>query len=190
MAHNGRETEIKLAMDDVRSARRLLAAAGFRVSKRRVFEVNVLYDTPDGRLRSNSSLLRIREAGKARILTYKGRPETGRHKSREELEIPIPGAASMGLILERLGFHPAMRYEKYRTEFRQGSGKGGPGIATVDEVPIGVYVELEGTPEWIDCTAQSLGFAETDYITGSYGRLYREWCERQGIQPSNMVFRG
>ena len=50
MAHGTQENEIKLAVPDSKFARRLLGAAGFRVSRPRVFEANTLLDTR-GRLR-------------------------------------------------------------------------------------------------------------------------------------------
>jgi len=58
----------------------------------------------------------------------------------------------------------------------------------VDETPIGVYLDLEGGPTWIDNTAYQLGFAEKDYITASYARLYVEWCEARAVEPSDMLF--
>jgi adenylate cyclase class 2 len=61
-------------------------------------------------------------------------------------------------------------------------------MATLDETPIGVYMELEGSPRWIDRAARRLGFSERDYITASYGRLYLEWCAAQKIEPGHMVF--
>jgi adenylate cyclase class 2 len=185
MSHNNLETEIKLAVPDVKAARGLLRSAGFRVSRRRVFEANTVYDTPELLLRKASSLLRLRDAGHAGTMTFKGPPQVARHKSREELELKIPDLPAMASILNRLGFRPVFRYEKYRTEFRQ---RGGSGIATLDETPVGVYLELEGAPDWIDSTAQAMGFVQTDYITASYGRLYLDWCERHGVAPSNMVF--
>jgi adenylate cyclase class 2 len=109
----------------------------------------------------------------------------GRHKSREELEIVVDDARIGARIMERLAFQPWFRYEKYRTEFRRLRQSG---IAVIDETPIGVYLELEGTPPWIDRNAHLLGFAETDYITASYGRLYLEWCKRKKRKPGDMVF--
>jgi adenylate cyclase class 2 len=109
----------------------------------------------------------------------------GRHKSREELELKIPDADVMGAILARLGFEDAFRYEKFRTEFQQPHRSG---VIMLDETPVGVFLELEGTAHWIDRTARKLGFQEIHYITASYGRLYLEWCKRQRVKPSNMVF--
>jgi adenylate cyclase class 2 len=185
MTHAARETEIKLAVADVKTARRLLRAGGFRVSKRRVFETNMVFDTPEMSLRRAASLLRVRQAGGVATITYKGPPDVGRHKSREELELEISDASAMAAIIERLGLGPVFRYDKYRTEYRQ---PGRSGMATLDETPVGVYLELEGTPQWIDRAARELGFTENDYITASYARLYLEWCERSGVRPSNMVF--
>jgi adenylate cyclase class 2 len=181
----GQETEIKLAVRDAKSARQRLRVAGFSVSRRRVFEVNLVFDTADMALRRSSRLLRLRQAGSTVTLTYKGVPEAGKHKSREELEVEVADLEAMSEIAGRLGYRQVFRYEKYRTEYGQ---KLHHGVATVDETPIGVFLELEGTAPWIDRTARKLGFHEDAYITASYGRLYLEWCAAHEIAPSNMIF--
>jgi adenylate cyclase, class 2 len=185
MPHGTQETEIKLAVKDARSARRLLRTAGFVVLRKRVFEANTVFDTPEQSLRTASRLLRIREAGRVATITYKGVPQGGKHKSREELETHIDKAAAMKAIVERLGYRPVFRYEKYRTEFHQPRRAG---VATLDETPIGVFLELEGTPHWIDRTARRLGFQESDYITDSYGRIYLDWCAAKGRKPGDFTF--
>ena len=185
MSKGTQEIEIKLAVKDARSARRRLREAGFAVSRPRVFETNTVFDTPELSLRASSSLLRIRQAGRVTTITYKGAPEAGSYKSREELEIEIDNAPAMMAIVERLGFRGVFRYEKYRTEFRQPRRAG---VAMLDETPVGVYLELEGTPHWIDLTARRLGFQESDYITASYARVYLDWCAANGRTPGDMTF--
>jgi adenylate cyclase class 2 len=182
--NNSLEIEIKLPVASAAVARRLLRAKGFRVTKPRVFEVNDVFDTPECRLRSTESLLRVRQVKNEAKLTYKAPPQNGKHKSREELEVTADNAQMLAAILGRLGFKRVFRYEKYRTEF----GRGRTGVVTVDETPIGCYMELEGAPEWIDRTARLLGFAESDYITLSYGRLYLDRCAQRGLEPGNMEF--
>ncbi len=185
MAHGTHETEIKLPVDSANTGRRILRAAGFRVSKRRVFESNIVFDTPGLTLRNGGLLLRLREAGSVRTLTYKGPATLSKHKSREELEMVIPDARLMGAIFERLGFHPVFRYDKYRTEYNQDHGNG---VAVLDETPVGIYLELEGTPAWIARTARQLNFSEGDYIVKSYATLYLDWCRQHEAEPANMVF--
>ena len=55
---------------------------------------------------------------------------------------------------------------------------------------VGVFVELEGNPVWIDSMARRLGFSERDYITDTYARLYLDWCKRRRVKPRDMVFKG
>src|SRR6266849_2529393 len=153
---SNREIEIKLRVASAPAARRLLRAGGFRVLRRRVFEDNRIFDTPELMLRRAGSVLRVREAGKISRVTYKGPTAGGRHKSREELEIEISDAATAALVLERLCFHPVFRYQKYRTEYSQ---PGSHGVVTLDETPIGCFLEIEGAPRWIDLTARPAGLS-------------------------------
>lgn len=182
-APENREVEIKLRIADAGTGHRLLTGAGFRVARPRVFEANTVFDTADARLRAAATLLRVREVDGRGLLTYKGCPTPGRHKDREELEIEFAAPGVMAAILDRLGFAPAFRYEKYRTEYTDGAGN-----ATLDETPIGCFLELEGAPEWIDRTAGALGFEEEAYITASYGRLWQEHRAAHGLPPGDMVF--
>jgi adenylate cyclase class 2 len=130
-------------------------------------------------------LLRLREIGERSILTWKGTGIAGPHKIRPELETPVGSAETMAQIFHQLGFELVFRYEKYRTEF---TGDHKPGVVTLDETPIGDFLELEGPGEWIDKTADRLGFSADQYILDSYGTLYIADCKSRGVQPTNMVF--
>jgi adenylate cyclase, class 2 len=180
------EIEIKLAVAAVSEARRRLRQKAFRVIHRRVFEANLVFDTPDRQLLAQRELLRLRMAGNSSLVTFKGSPLVGPHKSREEWETSVGDLQTASAILERLGFELVFRYEKYRTEF---AGEDRQGIVMLDETPIGVWLELEGPPGWIDRTAAMLGFSQQEYITSSYGTLYRQYCESRNINPADMVFK-
>ncbi len=65
---------------------------------------------------------------------------------------------------------------------------GEAGHATLDETPIGVFMELEGPARWIDRTAAELGFPRESWITSSYVALYFEWCAKNKRRPASMVF--
>lgn len=166
-----REVEIKLRLTDATEGRRRLREAGFRVAKRRVFEQNVILDTPGQTLRRRGLLLRLRTSGARSLVTFKGPAERGKHKIRKEIEFELKGGEALGQILEALGYQPVFRYEKYRTEYVQPACAAGR--AMLDETPVGTFLELEGPPRWIDRTARGLRFPEADYITATYAELHR-----------------
>ena len=180
------ETEIKLPVGDPVQIRRKLARLGFRINSRRAFESNLVLDTPQRTLRRRGELIRIRTVGRLSLITYKGPVRRTRHKSREELETSAGDAATLLAIFERLGYEPLFRYEKYRTTFSKPGNHDGE--ITLDETPIGVFLELEGAPEWIDATARLLGFQTADYITASYGSLYLDYCKAKRLRFSHMTF--
>jgi adenylate cyclase, class 2 len=179
------ETEVKIRIPDLATCLERLTKSGLVIRQSRQFEANTLYDTPDGKLRKQEMLLRVREYGEKSVITWKGPTVPGPHKIRPELETSVGSAEILGLILTNLGFVPSFRYEKYRTEMRS---EGEPGVVTVDETPIGNFLELEGPGNWIDSKAAALGLTPSDYVLESYGRLYLADCERRGVEPSNMVF--
>jgi adenylate cyclase class 2 len=180
------ENEVKIAAADPGKLRSLLRQHGFRVTKRRVFEQNIVLDDETGSLKTRSLLLRIRSAGKIITCTFKGKEMPGVHKRREEREFRADSLDECLALFHGLGYNPSFRYEKYRTEF---SREGEPGLAMLDETPIGVFLELEGPSRWLDGAARDLGFSRDDYIFASYGRLYSEWCAEYGIDSTAMEFK-
>jgi adenylate cyclase class 2 len=178
------ETEIKLKVASAARGKYLLRERGrMHLKRKRTFEVNLVFDTPEGRLRAEGRLLRLRQYGDCCTLTYKGPAQPGKHKSREELETTVGSLATQQAIFERLGYRAAFRYEKYRSEYTDGVGTG-----VVDETPIGVYLELEGEPAWIDELAARMGFREGEYVTASYGALFQAYVIQQGLHLEHMTF--
>jgi adenylate cyclase class 2 len=182
---HGIETEVKIRLSDLSSAKLRLASAQFGVSIPRRFEANTLYDTADHKLKKAQLLLRLRQVADQCIITWKGPSIPGPHKIRPEIETNVGSSESMDRILRALAYEPSFRYEKYRTEFQRAAENG---VVTLDETPIGDFFELEGTAEWIDHTAALLGFERGAYVLASYGRLYLDYCAANGLEPGNMVF--
>ncbi len=177
------ETEIKLRLADASSGKRKLRQAGFHVSKRRVLETNVLFDTADGRLRRDKKIVRLRRCGSKWLATFKGPGGKGdRYKVREEVETGLADGAALERILVEAGLRASYFYEKYRTEYRR---PGERGCAMLDETPAGVFLELEGSPGWIDRTARRMGYGPSEYITESYATIWRrEGKGKQGMRFS------
>ncbi|MBV9158226.1 MAG: class IV adenylate cyclase, partial [Acidobacteriaceae bacterium] len=178
---NGQEVEVKIRLANPAGILDRFRSSGLAESVPRQFEANTLYDTSAYDLRKQEMLLRLRQIGEKGVITWKGRGNPGVYKSRAELETTVGSVETLAQILNQLGFRPFFRYEKYRTEF---VAKPRQGVVTLDETPIGTFLELEGPGDWIDEIAKQLGFSRADYIVDSYGRLYLAECERRGVQPT------
>jgi adenylate cyclase class 2 len=181
------ETEVKFAVNDGPSLERRLVDLGFRQITPRTFERNILFDTPDRRLRSHQEILRVRRYGTEWVLTHKCLPgnldPAARHKQRVETETTVADGEAIATIFENLGFRASFIYEKWRTEYADGTGH-----CVIDETPIGLYAELEGPGEWIDAIGKRLGVASSEFMTLSYGRLFEEWQQRTGSSAENLTF--
>jgi len=176
MSRSTREIEIKLPFATAEDAVLRLTAIGARPASGRVFEDNRILDDDGRSLSRAGKLLRVRTAGDRAVLTVKAPVESDtRHKVREEIEVDVEDAGASLRLLERLGFRTIWRYQKYRSTFTL------PGLeATVDETPIGCFVELEGDPRAIDRTAADLGFPADRYVTATYRELAEEHAARSG----------
>lgn len=179
------ETEVKLrAPAGAAAAKARIEALGARLHTSRQLESDTLYDTAEASLRQRDQILRVRMRGSRCTLTYKGPAERSTYKSREELESDIAQPAEFLKILAALGYAPVFRYEKYRTTYTDGSG-----LITLDETPIGEFLELEGQGDWIDAVAAKLGHTAAEYVTSSYASLYRVYCRTHPeVDPAAMVF--
>ncbi len=184
-SNNSNEVEVKIPLPNRAAAESRLEKAGFQVSAPRQWESNDIYDTPDQSLRGKEMLLRLRQSGDRSVITWKGPGSPGPHKSRPELETSLGSLETLAQILEQLGYTRTFRYEKYRTEYADDKNRG---VVTVDETPIGEFLEIEGPSGWIDSTAAQLGFSKKEYLLESYSNLYLEHCKEHGLEPGDMVF--
>ncbi len=179
-----REVEIKFRLANLPALQRRLRALGFRRRTPRTFESNTLYDFPDARIRRHGQLLRLRRYGDAWTVTFKGKGRPGRHKSRREIESLVAQGEQVAEIFAALGMVPSFRYEKYRSEWSDGSG-----LVVLDETPVGDFGEIEGAPRWIDRTARALGLSQRDYITDSYAQIFLQWKKSTRSPAREMTFR-
>lgn len=177
------EREIKLRFGSVDEARAAVLACGATPLLGRRLQEDSLLDTDDEQLRRRRCVLRVRtENGKSR-LTFKGPAEPGLMKTREEIETVVGDGDILLRVLKELGLHVWFRYEKYREEFAHEDV-----IVAVDETPVGIFVEIEGSESGIHSTAEALGRSEADYIQDSYRGLFLQHRETFGLRGSDMVF--
>ena len=181
------ETEIKFRVASVGELVMWLRETGFRLDTPRAFESNVLYDTPDRKMRARTEILRIRSYAGRWTVTHKRLPDAGpgedTHKHRVETETEVSDGEALAEVFQSLGLVAAFRYEKWRSEWSDGEGH-----CVVDETPIGDFAELEGTADWIDRTAARIGVKRSDYLTLSYGRLFEQWREEHQCKANDLTF--
>jgi len=178
------ETEIKVEIQNPDDFCAKLQSFNPRVVSSRHFEENHLLDFPDKALKDRRCLVRIRKAGERATLTYKGPPkENGIFKTREELETGLDNRTIGIEIFQRIGMSEWFRYQKYRREFALDAV-----IVAVDETPIGIFAELEGSEKAICDLARKLDIEQSRFIRNSYYALYLEHCRLKGKPTGNMVF--
>ncbi len=179
------EVEVKFYAPDLTAVRQRLLSLGAEISKPRVYERNVRFDTADEALRQKLAVLRLRQDTAAR-LTYKGAPPQAapsEARVREELEVAVSDLETMTLILERLGFFPAQVYEKYRETFVWGDVE-----IVLDEMPFGNFVELEGPEAAIKETAGQLALDWRGRILTNYLGLFAALKEAYNLPFNDLTF--
>ena len=132
-----------------------------------------------------------------RIKTHKG--ETGglltvkikkalrsKYFRREELTMAVPDARVARDILKVLGYTKERIFEKIREKWNFPDQKI---EVTIDELPFGFFIEIEGSPQGIEKTVKLLGLDNKDRIIKAYLRVYDDWRKKQGIKKENCVFK-
>jgi adenylate cyclase class 2 len=146
------------------------------------FEVNTLYT--GAALDVTRSVLRLRRIGDSGVLTYKeSLPPRLDMKLRREDETRIDNPDGMELILEALGLTAALVYEKRRETWRMGHAE-----IVIDELPFGLFMEIEGSEKDIREVERQLAIKRLRTEILSYPRLVlKHGVETGGIIESRFI---
>src|SRR5258708_6699199 len=107
------------------------------------FEENTLYR--GGRLELGGCSLRLRRVNGRALLTFKQRfPSKSPVKHQREEETEVADADAVAAILRSLEFRPALVYEKRRIRWQIGKAE-----IALDELPFGLFMEIEGSEKEI-----------------------------------------
>jgi len=181
------EIELKFPLSEPESMRKRLLKLGF-VSRGKLFEYNLVLDTPRGDLESKGRLLRLRSAEGVRLTFKEPLEENGlnqRFKAKKESELELSSLETMRHIFHRLGFTAERVYEKYREHFTRENDV----AAEIDRLPhMGWFLELEATPEKIEEIVENLGLQMSEGLRENYFELYTAYCGKMGREPGDMRF--
>lgn len=125
-------------------------------------EENTIYR--GGRLDLGGCALRLRRVNGRAYLTFKRRlPGKSPIKHQEEHEITIVDPDGMDWILKSLGFQPGLVYEKRRTRWKVGKAK-----VVIDELPFGLFMEIEASVKEIKRVEKLLNAQDVPAVMETY----------------------
>jgi len=139
------EIEVKYQLVFLPKIKKIMDANDF-VFKGKYFERNIIFDTRDESLKKENRLLRLRISTKdlihvQGILTTKTKLPNEEFKSSNEVETLIQNPHAVLQVFKN-AFEKHFEYQKFRSEYVSKELKV---TACVDELPIGTFLELEGT---------------------------------------------
>lgn len=138
------------------------------------FEENTLYR--GGRLDLGGCALRLRRVNGRALLTFKQRlPGKAAVKHQREEETEVVDTNAMAAILRSLEFRPALVYEKRRTRWNVGKAE-----VAMDELPFGLFMEIEGSEQEIDRVEKQLGAEVFPAVMETYPMLTRDLGLKRG----------
>jgi|SRR5882762_3156035 len=133
--------------------------------EREEFEVNTLYTGEAIEL--GQAVLRLRRIDDRALLTYKERVGTRTDiKEQLEMETGVDNPDALEFILEALGYYPALVYEKRRETWRLGATE-----IVIDELPFGLFMEIEGEEQSIRDIETRLAIKRLTSEESTYPRL-------------------
>ncbi len=179
------ETEAKFFVLDLDKVRTRLQRLEARLIQPRVLETNIRFDLPDGGLRSEGRVLRLRQDTEAKLTYKSGSNNQQGVLTRREIEFVVEDFEKAKLFLEELGYQKLFYYEKYRTTYEFSNCN-----IMLDELPYGNFVEIEGeSVESIRTVADNLNLIWDTAIPTSYHVLFdRLHAKYPGLDPSELSF--
>jgi len=178
------ETETKFAVDDLAPVREALLAAGAELVHPRTLEVNLRLDNAAGDYRLLGKVLRLRKDSCARLtLKLPAGPWGTEAKTLRELEVEVSDFDTTQQILAELGFKPWFTYEKYRESYELAGTE-----ISLDQLPFGSFVEIEGSLEQINQVAGRLGLLDEKRITAGYASLFYQIKQQLNLPFTDCTF--
>lgn len=186
MSANEQETEAKFYVRDLKKVEMRLLEMKAHLIQPRVHEINLRFDNPDGSLRRDFKVLRLRKDTEAKF-TFKGPSEEreGGVMSRKEIEFTVSDFESARQFLELLGYIPVVFYEKFRATYELKDIH-----IMLDELPYGTFVEIEGeNVQTLREIAELLGLNWNEMVKAGYHALFDRVAEKFKLKSGDLSFK-
>ena len=168
------EKKYRLTRGRVEPLRLRLKEVGAEVVREEEFEENVIYTGPG--LDPRSRVLRLRRTPRGALFTFKERdPTPDAVKRQREEETEVSDADALASILKAIGYSPALVYEKRRATWRLNGTE-----VVMDELPFGLFVEIEGEEPAILSTEKLLQLEDAEAEHAPYPELTLRHGEKRG----------
>jgi len=179
-----KELEVKFHVSELAGIEKQLVKFGATLVQPRTHEYNLRFDTPAGDLAQAESMLRLRRDAASHV-TFKGPSSTlGGVLARQEIEFEVSNFISAQKLIEALGFRSKFVYEKYRTTYAMDGLK-----ITLDEMPYGPFVEIEGKEAApIQTAANKLGLDWQERLPETYISIFRRLKELFSLTFTDLTF--
>lgn len=176
------EKEIKIKITNPQEVFQILQKMGAQVLNKSK-EITTRFDTREKSLEKAGLFLRVRSGSKNTITLKEKTAKDKLVKARKETEFEIQDIEKMAYILKRLGFDYIRIMEKFRINLKYKRAK-----LSIDELPFGFYLEIEGKEEQINNILKELGYREKDRIIETYWDIFKKYKEKNNITQQNIVF--
>jgi adenylate cyclase class 2 len=178
------EIEAKFYVRDLGKIEARLQSLEARLIQKRVLETNIRFDLPDGGLRSEGQVLRLRQDTEAR-LTYKGASKSEQGVvNRTEIDFVVEDFNKAKNFLEALDYQKMLQYNKYRTTYELEHCH-----IMLDELPYGNFIEIEGENiATIHSMANKLELDIQAAISASYSALFERVRRTLGLTFTDLTF--
>jgi predicted adenylyl cyclase CyaB len=119
--------------------------------------------------------LRLRRVnGRAKLTFKQRRPGKSAIKYQDENEVAVADADAMAAILAALNLRPGLIYEKRRTRWQVGKAQ-----VVIDELPFGLFMEIEASVKEIKRVEKLIGAEQLPAVMETYPSLTRQLGENK-----------
>jgi adenylate cyclase class 2 len=176
------EKEIKIELTDYKKQITNLLDIGCRFIS---FYKQITYrlDTKGCLLEEKGLFLRVRKDDISTVTLKEKISSKKQIKERKETEFKIDDFRKMIYIFKKLGFKDMKIMEKFRANFKYKHL-----IISIDEMPFGFFMEIEGPENEMKNVVKKLSLTDKKRLTSTYWDIFQDINNRKHIIRKNIVF--